>query len=49
MKVIVMAALIWSGGMLAVGECLKSAKSCVKRLKARYNRNVAQEDRWDSD
>ena len=44
MKVIVLAALVWCGAMLAAGECLKSARSCVKRLKTRYNRNVGQED-----
>ena len=43
-KVIIMVALVWSGAMLAAGECIKSAKSCVKRLKTRYNRNVGQED-----
>ena len=44
MKVIVMTALIWSGAMLAIGECIKGAKSRVKRVAARYNRNVGQED-----
>ena len=43
-KVIVVAALCWSGVMLAAGEVIKCAKSGVKRMKTRYNRTVGRED-----